>query len=79
MNIFNNLEVSYRVESKSKKGEFRTYTFLIDGEDILIQNPKFWNLTPNEQLPTVNSFIEKDRIRCKTKEFYYQKWIPTNI
>ncbi|MFT5890004.1 MAG: hypothetical protein ACI9Y7_000092 [Dokdonia sp.] len=69
MDIFNNLKVSYQVESVNKKGTFTTYTFLVDGERILFENQNFSSLCRNEQLQIVIKFINIDRLRYKAKEY----------
>ncbi len=79
MDIFNKLKVGYTV--KNKKGEFFNYTFLVDGEDVLIKNPNFSLIHINEQREIVNSLIKIDRLSYKIKDFFDIKWeeIEDNI
>jgi hypothetical protein len=74
MNIFNKLRITYNVESRSEKNKFNKFTILVDGEDILIKNSNFSQIPLKKQLLIVDSFIVKDRIRYKTKEFIDRKW-----
>lgn len=72
MDIFNKLKISY--EAKVGKGELMKFSFLVDGEDVLIKKPNFSQISLNEQVIIVDSFIVKHRLRCKTKEFVNRKW-----
>lgn len=74
MDIFNKLKITYKVKL-IKEGEIRTYSILIDGEDILMKNSNFSNLPLNNQYQIVINFIKHDRIRYKTKKFNNVKWI----
>jgi len=74
MNIENSLKISYEVKSKNSNKENLKFSFFVDGEEILIMNSNFSNLNLDDQLLIVNSFIKKDRMRYKTKEFFYQRW-----
>jgi hypothetical protein len=77
MDIFNKLLVSYQVESTQKKGDFRTFNLLIEGEIILIENSNFLLLPLNQQLLIVKKFVDKDRRRYKTKEYVNIRWEET--
>lgn len=74
MDIFNKLKITYKVKITTED-EIRTYSIFIDGEDVLIRNPNFSKLHPNNQYQIVSDFIKYDRIRYKTKEFYNAEWI----
>lgn len=79
MNIENSLKISYKIKSKIQNKEVLRFIFFVDGEEILIKNSNFSNLSLNDQLLIVNSFIEKDRMIDKTKEFFHQKWIEVKV
>jgi hypothetical protein len=74
MDIFNKLHISYQVESIEQKGEFRTFNVFVDGETILIKNSNFSQIPLNEQFLIVKEFIEKNRLRYKTKEYKNIRW-----
>jgi hypothetical protein len=74
MDIFNKLSISYQVESTEQKGELWNYQIFVEGERILIENSNFSHLELNDQLKIVNKFIEKHRLRYKTKKYINIRW-----
>ena len=80
MNIFNKLKISYEIESKIIKKKRLKFSFLVDGEEILMKNTDFWQLKLDDQLSIVNSFIENHNIKLKSrKRIFNQLWEEVKI